>query len=69
MIEDADAFMEFYAREREAVTVFIARRTFDVSAAADLTAETFALALTSWSRLRGRPEEEARVGTFHVKVR
>jgi hypothetical protein len=38
------------------VTVFIARRTFDVSAAADLTAETFALALTSWSRLLGRPE-------------
>jgi len=40
VIEDADAFMEFYARERKAVTVFIARRTFDVSAAADLTAES-----------------------------
>lgn len=61
--------MEFYARERGAVTVFIARRTFDVSAAADLTAETFALALGSWSRLRGRSEEEARAWLFTVARR
>lgn len=61
--------MEFYSREREAVTVFIARRTFDVSVAADLTAETFALALASWSRLRGRPEEEARAWLFTVARR
>jgi RNA polymerase sigma factor (sigma-70 family) len=69
VIEDADAFMEFYGREREAVTVFTARRTFDVSVAADLTAETFALALTSWSRLRGRSEEEARAWLFTVARR
>ena len=69
VIEDADAFMAFYAREREVVTVFIARRTLDVSVAADLTAETFALALSSWSRLRGRSEEEARAWLFTVARR
>jgi RNA polymerase sigma factor (sigma-70 family) len=69
VIEDADAFMLFYAREREAVTVFITRRTFDVPVAADLTAETFALALSSWSRLRGRSEEEGRAWLFTVARR
>jgi RNA polymerase sigma-70 factor (ECF subfamily) len=69
VIDDADAFMELYGREREAVTVFIARRTFDVSVAADLAAETFALALASWSRLRGRSEEEARAWLFTVARR
>jgi RNA polymerase sigma factor (sigma-70 family) len=69
VIEDANAFMELYVREREVVTVFIARRTFDVSVAADLTAETFALALTSWSRLRGRSQEEQRAWLFTVARR
>jgi RNA polymerase sigma factor (sigma-70 family) len=66
VMEDADAFMELYRREREVVMVFIARRTFDVSVAADLTAETFALALGSWSRLRGRSQEELRAWLFTV---
>jgi RNA polymerase sigma-70 factor (ECF subfamily) len=69
VIEDADAFMEFYAREREVVAVFITRRTFDVYVAADLTAETFAVALASWSRLRGRSEEETRAWLFTVARR
>jgi RNA polymerase sigma factor (sigma-70 family) len=69
VIEDANAFMELYVREREVVTVFIVRRTFDVSVAADLTAETFALALTSWSRLRGRSQEEQRAWLFTVARR
>jgi hypothetical protein len=43
-----------YAREAGAVLVFLARRTLDVAVAADLTAETFALAFSSWSRLRCR---------------
>jgi RNA polymerase sigma factor (sigma-70 family) len=66
VIEDADVFMELYRREREVVMVFIARRTFDVSVAADLTAETFALAWGARSRLRGRSEEEVRGWLFTV---
>ncbi len=55
-MDDADAFMAMYEREREAVIVFVARRTLDVAVAADLTADTVALALRSWARLRGRSE-------------
>jgi RNA polymerase sigma-70 factor (ECF subfamily) len=47
-MDDADAFSELYRREGEAVLVFLARRTLDVELALDLTAETFAIALTSW---------------------
>lgn len=61
--------MAFYEREREGVMVFVARRTFDVWVAADLTAETFALALSSWARLRDRSEEEARGWLFTVARR
>jgi RNA polymerase sigma-70 factor, ECF subfamily len=68
-MDDADAFMELYAREREAVVVFIARRTLDVCVAADLTAETFALALQSWSRLAGRSDPERRAWLFTVARR
>jgi RNA polymerase sigma-70 factor (ECF subfamily) len=69
VMEDADAFMALYEREREVVLVFVARRTFDVVIAADLTAETFALALCSWSRLRDRSADEARAWLFTVARR
>jgi RNA polymerase sigma factor (sigma-70 family) len=69
VLKDAEAFMGLYEREREAVMVFIARRTFDAQVAADLTAETFALALASWSRLRGRSHEETRAWLFTVARR
>ena len=68
-MEDADAFMALYVRERESVMVFVARRTLDVSVAADLTAETFALALRSWSRLAGRADLEKRAWLFTVARR
>jgi RNA polymerase sigma factor (sigma-70 family) len=68
-MQDVGMFMEVYKREREGVMVFIARRTFDASVAADLTAETFALAVASWSRLRGRSEEETRAWLFTVARR
>jgi RNA polymerase sigma-70 factor (ECF subfamily) len=61
--------MAVYERERQAVIVFVARRTLDVGVAADLTAETFALALRSWGRLRGRSEEEVRGWLFTVARR
>jgi RNA polymerase sigma-70 factor (ECF subfamily) len=68
-MDDADRFMAFYERERQVVMVFVARRTLDVSVAADLTAETFALALCSWPRLRDRSVEEARGWLFTVARR
>jgi RNA polymerase sigma-70 factor (ECF subfamily) len=68
-MDDADGFMALYRDERDAVMVFVARRTLDVSVAADLTAETFALALGSWPRLRDRSREEARAWLFTVARR
>ena len=68
-MKDADGFMELYRREREVVLLFIVRRTFDPALAADLTAETFATALASWSRLQGRSDEEARAWLFTVARR
>lgn len=61
--------MELYRRERNGILVFIARRTFDAALAADLTAETFALAMASWSRLYPRSEEEMRGWLFTVARR
>jgi predicted RNA polymerase sigma factor len=46
-----------YAREIERVLVFLARRTLDVTIAADLAAETFAIAFRGWPRLQGRTDE------------
>lgn len=68
-MEDATGFMTFYERERELVMVFLARRTLDGALAADMTAETFALALVAWPRLRARSEEEARGWLFTVARR
>lgn len=68
-MDDADVFMAVYEREREAVIVFLARRTLDASLAAEMTAETFALALNSWPQLRGRSEAETRAWLFTVARR
>ncbi|MGO9902183.1 MAG: RNA polymerase sigma factor [Solirubrobacteraceae bacterium] len=68
-MEDVDGFMELYVREREAVMRFLARRTLEAAVAADLTAETFALALRAWPRLRDRTEEEMRAWLFTVARR
>lgn len=52
--DDMASFERFYRRNFDAVLGFFARRTRDPELAADLTAETFAAALTS--RRRYRPE-------------
>ena len=52
-------FAAFYAEHAERLLVFFARRTFDVEIARDLTAETFAEALRTRSRLRASSPEEA----------
>jgi RNA polymerase sigma factor (sigma-70 family) len=49
--------------------VFLTRRTLDIAIAADMTAETFALAFSSWSRLRGRSVGEVRAWLFTVAER
>lgn len=58
-----------YSREFETVLVFLSRRTLDVTIAADLAAETFALAFLGWLTLRGRTDEEVRAWLFTVARR
>ena len=58
-----------YAREIERLLVFLARRTLDVTVAADLAAETFAIAFRSWPRLQARTDEEVRAWLFTVARR
>ena len=58
-----------YGRESETVLIFLTRRTLDVTLAADLAAETFALAFASWPRLQGRTDEEVRAWLFTVARR
>ena len=56
---DPAGFEEFYARHVDTLLGFFARRTRDADLAADLTAETFAAALSS--RRRFRPEAGAAI--------
>jgi RNA polymerase sigma-70 factor (ECF subfamily) len=53
---DVDAL---YARHRDALLVFLVRRTADTEVALDLWAETFAQAVASRRRYRGTTEAEA----------
>ncbi len=66
---DDDEFSRMYSRESETLLVFLARRTLDAAVAADLMAETFALALRSWPKLAGRSTEEQRGWLFTVARR
>jgi RNA polymerase sigma-70 factor (ECF subfamily) len=53
------AFAGFYTQTAPKLLAFFARRTFDVDAAADLTAETFACAFEDRGRFRGSTDAEA----------
>ena len=68
-MEDVAAFADLYDREGEAVLVFLTRRTLDVEVALDLTAETFAIALRSWLKLRPLSPEQTRAWLFTVARR
>ena len=68
-MEDADAFAELYRHEGEAVLIFLTRRTFDAETALELTAETFAIAMRSWGRLRDLAREQQRAWLFTVARR
>jgi len=69
VMDDADAFSRMYERDSERVLLFLARRTLDADVAVELTAETFALALSSWRRLRELTPEQARAWLFTVARR
>jgi DNA-directed RNA polymerase specialized sigma24 family protein len=56
---EPSAFADVYAAQARGVLVYFARRTFDVEAARDLTAETFAQAFEHRRRYRGSSDEEA----------
>jgi RNA polymerase sigma factor (sigma-70 family) len=51
-LADVESFVSLYREHAEDLLGFFARRTLDVEAAADLTAETFAQALASRNRFR-----------------
>jgi RNA polymerase sigma factor (sigma-70 family) len=68
-MDDADAFSELYRREGESVLIFLTRRTWDGETALELTAETFAVALRSWRKLRSLEPEQQRAWLFTVARR
>ena len=57
---------ELYAEHAERVLVFLARRCVDLEVAVDLTAETFAQALTSQRQCRGSTDDEAVAWLFGI---
>jgi RNA polymerase sigma factor (sigma-70 family) len=56
---EAAAFREVYRRHERIVVAFLARRTGDAELTADLTAETFAIALLHAGRFRGELGDSA----------
>lgn len=68
-MSDADEFAEFYKREGEDVLIFLTRRTWDGEIALELTAETFATVLRSWSRVGALQREQQRAWMFTVARR
>jgi RNA polymerase sigma factor (sigma-70 family) len=68
-MDDADGFSELYKSEAEDVLIFLTRRTLDGETAVELTAETFAIAMRSWRKLRGLAHEQQRAWLFTVSRR
>jgi RNA polymerase sigma factor (sigma-70 family) len=68
-MDDAEAFSQLYRREGESVLSFLTRRTWDGETALELTAETFAVALRSWRKLRPLSPEQQRAWLFTVAKR
>lgn len=63
---DPDAFARVYAAHASGILAFLARRTFDVEVARDLTAETFAQAFRGRGRFRGTTEAEAAAWLYGI---
>jgi RNA polymerase sigma-70 factor (ECF subfamily) len=68
-MDDAQAFSELYRREAEAVLIFLTRRTLDGETAVDLMAETFAIAMRSWTKVSELQPEQQRAWLFTVARR
>src|ERR1700761_9329675 len=68
-MEQVAPFAELYERESEAILGFLTHHTRDAELARDLTADTFAIALDSWSRLEVLEPEQARAWLFTVARR
>jgi RNA polymerase sigma-70 factor (ECF subfamily) len=68
-MDDAQAFSDLYRCEGETVLLFMTRRTLDAELALELTAETFAIALRSWAKLRPLQREQQRAWLFTVATR
>lgn len=69
LLANDQAFSTFYREHAEGLLVFFVRRTSDVDAALDLTAETFAQAFASRRRFRGSTSEEAAAWLFVIASR
>jgi RNA polymerase sigma-70 factor (ECF subfamily) len=62
----ADEVAELYDLHAEAILAFLVRRTWDPEVAVDILAETFAVALVSNHRFRGRRDEAARAWLYGI---
>jgi RNA polymerase sigma-70 factor, ECF subfamily len=60
------AFSQVYEAKAPELLAFLARRTFDVEVARDLTAETFAQAFEHRKRFRGRTDAEAAAWLYGI---
>jgi RNA polymerase sigma-70 factor, ECF subfamily len=65
-VAEPQLFARFYEQHADAVLRFLVRRTLDVDAARDLTAETFAQAFRARGSFRGSTEEEAAGWLFGI---
>jgi RNA polymerase sigma factor (sigma-70 family) len=63
---EPSAFGGFYAAQSRPLLAFFARRTFDIEAARDLTAETFAQAFEHRRRFRGSTDAEAAAWLYGI---
>jgi RNA polymerase sigma factor (sigma-70 family) len=65
-IRAPSAFSRVYEAKAPELLAFLARRTFDVEVARDLTAETFAQAFEHRKRFRGRTDAEAAAWLYSI---
>lgn len=63
---EATDFAAFYSEHSQSVLVYLARRTFDPELAMELTAETFAQALSAKSQFRGQSTSDERAWLFGI---
>jgi RNA polymerase sigma-70 factor, ECF subfamily len=68
-MDDGREVADLYREESERVLLFLTRRTWDAEVSLELTAETFALAIGSWRRLRRLTVEQQRAWLFTVARR